>query len=60
VDDENVAVRPAVHGTADARIEQPLKQTRLACADDDQIRLPALCELEDLGGGIADREGVLG
>ena len=60
VDDENVAVRLAVHSTADARVEQPLEQTRLARADDDQIRVPALCELEDHLGGVTEGDGVLG
>ena len=60
VNDENIAVRLAVHGTADARVEQPLDQARLARTDDDQVDVPALRELEDRLRWIPERDGVLG
>ena len=60
VDDEDVAMRLAVHFAADAQVEQPLKQTRLAGPDDDQVRVLVLGELEDHLGRLAEGDGVLG
>jgi hypothetical protein len=59
VDDEDVAVRPAGDALADAASEQPLQESRLAGAGDDQIRFAPLCDLDDLLGGLADDAGEL-
>jgi hypothetical protein len=60
VDDQHVAVGLALNLAADARLDQPLEQARLAGPDDDQIGVAALRELEDLRRRVAQRDVVLG
>ena len=60
MNDENVAVRLTLDRAADAGRDQPLEQACLSCPDNDEIRVPALGQVEDLRGGIAERDGVRG
>jgi len=59
MDDQDVAVRPSGDALADAAAEQPLEEAGFAGADDDQVGVLLLGELDDLLVGNADDAGKL-
>ena len=59
VNDENVAVRLALHGAADAVAEQTREQVRLTRPDNDEIGVALFGEAQDLVGCIAEPEHCL-
>jgi hypothetical protein len=59
VDDEDIAMRLALHRAAHAQPKQPREEIRLVRADDDEVGVAPLGELHDLARGVAQRDFVL-